>query len=300
MFGLARVVAVVAPVVPDRERDVVGDVGAQHLGQELGLAVFAGGLVGAEGGPGRRISPLAADDRDRLAGGGEAVDECAQLAVVVGGGGGRLLAVGVDADGAPVVEQSGAEAGLEEGEVDGGGGRAEEGLGGGGVVDGGAGGGGERGVVGGVRPGFPEPLDVRLVPDLPQEALAGVARHGGRGPAGVGGAEPGGAGAAGQRVAVAGVGVVRVAVVEDEQRAQAVALERRHQPVVGAEVVLARLALGARPRQVHPHPAEAGVADHRQLARLRVGEVDVHPEAVRRTGGRQRRVRRRRGGGGDR
>ena len=87
------------------------------------------------------------------------------------------------------------------------------------------------------------------------------------------------------------VGVNLVAVVEDKDGAQLVLVERGDEPVVGGEILFARLAFGAGPREVHAHPLESRGGQHLHLAGLRIGEVDVHPEALRHHRRRQRRMR---------
>jgi hypothetical protein len=70
-----------------------------------------------------------------------------------------------------------------------------------------------------------------------------------------------------------------VAVVEDEEGPSAGPREVLDQAVVGGEVVDAFFALDAAPEQVHPRPPETRLTEPLHLAGLRVGEVDVHPEA---------------------
>src|SRR5262249_59802624 len=96
---------------------------------------------------------------------------------------------------------------------------------------------------------YPEARHVGLVPDLPGRAAAEVAGRG-RGEGGEGRA---GGGAARRRHAV----VESVAVIEDQQDADGLAVRGGDQAVPGGEVVLAGLPLGVAPREGGPDPADA-------------------------------------------
>jgi len=56
VFGFLRVIAVVAPVIPDAQGDIVGDVGEELAGEIFSLLVFVVVF------PARRVAPFAAED----------------------------------------------------------------------------------------------------------------------------------------------------------------------------------------------------------------------------------------------
>ena len=82
--------------------------------------------------------------------------------------------------------------------------------------------------------------------------------------------------------------IKRVPIVEDKQRLNLVLVQRLHQAIVFCEVVMAALTLGDVPLEIHSHPTKTRVGDHLDLARLRVGEMNVDAEALRNRGGRGR------------
>ncbi len=194
-------------------------------------------------------------------------------------------------DGVEVFEQARLETGFEKRQVDGRSRRAEDRFAGCGGADGFRCGERNRGILRSVGFRFPKAFVVRLVPQLPQVATFLKVRHCSRRPTRIRRAELLGASARGKRVFVAGFGVERVAVVENEKGADLELVERGDEAVVSRKVIFAFHLLRSAPCQVHPHPSKTGRREHFEFPRLRVGEMNVHPEAFRDDRRRQRRMR---------
>lgn len=117
-------------------------------------------------------------------------------------------------------------------------------------------------------------LDVRLVPDLPEDAFAFVSLCGGLGEGG--------------KCLSPGLGadgslrfVELVAIVEDVEDSDVASGAAFGQGIVAGslEVVLAFLPLDAAPAKVHPDELEAAIADQIEILGLAT-EMNVGPEAV--------------------
>ena len=120
---------------------------------------------------------------------------------------------------------------------------------------------------------LPEPVKVRLVPDLELHGLAGEVRRRGLG-------------VVAERLDLLGrlrrptvaARMIRVTVAENEVGLHVPGLERSHEPVVGAEVV-GPLMLDRAPEQIHSHPAESCALQGVESVVVR-REMDVRPEPV--------------------
>src|SRR6185437_15466988 len=111
VLGLLGVFAVVAPVIPDAQRDALADVGQPLAREHLPLRLF--GHVVPRGG----VTPLAGENRDRLAFGFVLFDQSAELAIVTRDRFRAAGTIGVNRDGVEVFEHSAFETGLEKWEV---------------------------------------------------------------------------------------------------------------------------------------------------------------------------------------
>src|SRR6059036_395902 len=76
--------------------------------------------------------------------------------------------------------------------------------------------------------------------------------------------------------------VERISVIENEQRLHAVLLKRGQQTIVGAEVISSSFFFRSVPFEIHPDPPKPGIRDHFNFARLRIGEVNINSETLRR------------------
>ncbi len=261
--------AVVVPVVPDGEGHA-----RHHIEQKEAREIFAlRRLIDPRGG----VARLAAHHVDPLARRGVFPDKLARLLI------GRPVRfrsaaqVGMNRDARPVGQRARLGRNFDKVEL----GSAQRGsdddFPGRGLVNGLADREGELRVIIRVRLWLPEPTAVRLVPDFPDHAPAlemGRRRHG---PAREGRAA---------RVGMGGKTVVieLVCVIENEQGADMEFIEARQQPVIGGEIIDARLLLGLCPGQVHAYPAKARAGQHLQFAGRRICEMDIHAHAGQRIG----------------
>ena len=268
VLHIAGIVAVVAPVVPDAQRHIHREVEEplpRQVGRLLNLAQAA---------LDRGIAPLAGDD-GQVAALIQLPEHPPQPDVVRPGRFGRPKAVGMDGYRIQPPQHARLAQRLQVIPREAGGRRPHHPRRRVDAADGGDHLGGDGGV--GLRVGraVPELVQIRLVPDLPDDARIAVVGGGPGGEAGEGGA------ALRRRVRRIPAAVEIVAVVEDEDEADAVLRHRLHQRIVGAEVVLPPLTLHLVPEEIHPHEADAQIGQARHLLRGGTGEVDVDPPRLR-------------------
>src|SRR5687768_10687520 len=66
--------------------------------------------------------------------------------------------------------------------------------------------------------------------------------------------------------------VERISVIENEQRANSVFVQRAQQTLVRRKIIATALTLGQVPFEIHSYPAEPGVGNHLHFAWLWIGE----------------------------
>src|SRR5437016_3478134 len=75
--------------------------------------------------------------------------------------------------------------------------------------------------------------------------------------------------------------IERIPVIENEQSVRSTRYERSHQPIVSRKIVNTLLLLCRVPFEIHSHPANAGLSDHFDFTRLRIGKMNVHTDPSR-------------------